>query len=979
MRTILALIICAGATAIAVAEEREPTSSRTTPYVLFLNDNSKSILKSDPPATTQSVILQFIGLAKLSQQPIRFGCIQFGSTIDVYPSNTNGFTGDFHEIGRELRDKWKSPHGATRMDEALEVALRICRTIPNDAHLTVVLMSDGYPASGRLRPEDFPAVQQEIETRRKAILQKYAGHPAKTIQEALQLLENRLRNPESEEFREIYQRQDELQRAIETVQTLKREFVNLRFITISLTAEDSPITEIHESASGRPQDFVQTDGHGLLKALDSLRITSVPRVVQLDHREFVADNDSFERRITVPLDEVAEAALISIEFHKGIERFQDHLELVAEVDGSLIPMRPEHPSETCYFTFDGKGDAVTATLCLESIPLNNDVEFRLESPDGSMHMPACTLHTHFRLRSDLLPDLRPEIVPREQPPPYLVSPQQKTVWRFALRNQHDRQAVRLDSAFAVLTHRRAGDQVSLGLETHPQIPNEFLSKPHALEAGVYDVELKLRLHSGKLIQLPLSQHIECALSEGVVRIDYPMPSSGRNASFSRKYIDFGVLGDVVLTHRVKLTIWTEKIPFPITVNPSVLVTDQGDIPHQAWITFDRTKLTLHPGRTETLFMTARIPKEMESGVRNGLFEGRLTLTDVDSGLPYPMERSREVAGTTDEDIPERVTLTLRRPEFVVESPRCFRNWIEASGDGEFGLPLNVTIHNYFNRMATVTVSHTSKLPRTVTVVPSALFFTREGLQVDTIRLTPLGDRAETTREIAPNSSETWLFLFEVDDSCDIQSATGSLDITADGVVPAHINLRFTRSNPLLRPWIEFIGYVIAVISLLSALIPLAFRWSKRKLRGQQLSMLKAGKSVGSMLSLNVDQRDNPVLESRHPVEFRRATDTRWKRVSAGSAIPIPADIADNALHVRVRPESGSSIEFEIDQRIHEGTAAQVRTRILENGDIDRRMDIAKKRTRRRVTLSIAAVCIAYGIRFLIVIQIAQWIADFLSF
>ena len=161
-------------------------ATKDTATIVFLVDHSDSMRHFQPPDTIQACLLHLLDLARFSGQPCRVAVIFFGGDgVTVLGDEQGQPTAAHAALRQDLINRWPKPAGATPMDEAFEEALRMIRRLPRQGDVSVVLMSDGQPSSGRLRPKDFPSIAKGMERRRQTLLKKYQGFPPEIGQEFL--------------------------------------------------------------------------------------------------------------------------------------------------------------------------------------------------------------------------------------------------------------------------------------------------------------------------------------------------------------------------------------------------------------------------------------------------------------------------------------------------------------------------------------------------------------------------------------------------------------------------------------------------------------------------------------------------------------------------------------------------------------------------------------------------------------------------
>ena len=959
------------------ASAAEPDADVHHPRVLLLIvDGSDSMNGFQPPETTRAVVLHGLDLAALSPEPPRIGVIFFGEGGVTVVGDEEGMpTSAIVTLRQQLFKNWPSLAGATPMDEAFETAVRIVHDLPPDAEVSILLMTDGQPDSGHIRANDFPEIQKIIEDRKKAISQKYQGFPPAIIQAKLAEYEQELADSTTETFETVYaqQLQFEFAKTLELASALKKRGV--RFVTLAF-GHIPALVDIHEAASGLRDDLVETSPNEIIPKLHSLRLLALPRIVRLPVQQFDTDPQAFERTIEVPAETIGEAMLITAEFQPAIEEFEKRCVLEAVVDGTTYTFTASADQPEAVLATDAAGNVTTATLALDSLPASGSVTLRWRSPDGAMHAPACTVHTFLRVRSDLQAVFRPKFTPDDAFAPYRISPNHRAHWIAAIKLASEPKSYPMQGVEVILHERRIGQETRLPFSADPQSPGEFLSGPTSIAAGSYDVELLFQLESGTSIRLLLREQIESVLLDEAISVEIRQPAAGIDfASVDRGHIGVGPLGDTVRKRTVEFTLRSVEIDYPLTVRLETILADpQGNVPQVEWLRFNRSKLTLHPGRAETVRITATVPEEIEQSIVDGLFEGRLSVLREMTGEPLPMRRFAPLTGVYDDEPVDLITLELKRPRFAASLPYAFKQWIVQKPDGRLEATVRVSIDHSFRRIVTVCVRHTSEEPRTVTVLPSGLIVDREGKQVPTVRLTPL-ETTELTRELPPDATGTWSFLFEMDDDCTTGAAVAGFEITAPGVVAKHIGVRIKRGQPLLA------GMIRVVLWLLVGLLGLAIlRGSVRYMRarryrtGVERDVTLERPLAGIMYLEETGRGCRLVLY--HSARLQLPGQIRPRLIPAERPVMLPDEI-DPDVPVVLQPGDGRDEPvFEIDRPfLSRRDEPELRVVVKDGGRFDRQLWRSKRTIVRCLLGTTACAGLALSLHRPGVLTAVQWVYD----
>ena len=946
--------------------------------LLFLVDRSDSMNGFQPPETTQAVVLHGLDLAALSPEPPSVAVVFFGEGDVMVVGDENGMpTSAIGTLRRRLLADWPDLGGATPMDEAFQTAVRIVHDLPQDTEVSIVLMTDGRPDSGRIRPDDFPEIQEIIEDRKKALSGKYQGFPPAIIQAKLAEYEQELADPETETFETIYIQQRELEfaKTLELASALKKRGV--RFVTLAFR-QTLPLVGIHEAAGGLEDDLVETSPNQIIPKLHALRLLALPRIVALPVQEFDADPQAFERTIRVPPETIGEAILVTVEFQPAIEDFEKRCVLEAVVDGTTYAFTASADQPEAVTATDAAANVATATLTLDRLPTSGSITLRWRSPDAAMHAPACTVHTFLRVRSDLQAIFRPKFTPDDVRAPYQVSPSHRADWTTALKLAGEAKSYPLQAAETVLHEKRTGEATRLPLSADPQSPGEFLSAPTSIAAGSYDVELLLQLESGTTIRLLLREHIESALLNEAVSVEIRQPAEGVDfASVDRRYIGFGPLGDTLRQRTVEFTLRSVEIDYPLTVRLETILADpQGNVPQVEWLRFNRSKLTLHPGRAETVRITATIPDEIERSIVDGLFEGRLSVLREATGEPFPLRRFAPLSGVLDDEPVDPITLEVKRPQFAASLPYAFKQWIVARPDGRLEATVRVSIGHPFRRIVTVRVRHTSEEQRTVTVLPSGLIVDREGKQVPTVRLTPL-ETTELTQDLPPDTTGTWAFLFEMDDDCTAHAAVASFDVTAPGVVAQHIDVRITRRRPLLAGAVRLAFWLLVVLFGLLLLRGLARYLRARRYRTGFERDLTPQRPLTGVMYLEETGRGCRLVLNRS-ARLQLPGQVRPRPIPAERPVALPDEI-DPDTPVVLQPGDGPDEPvFEIDRPfLSPGDEPELRVVVKDGGRFDQQLWSSQRTIVRCLFATAVCAGLALSLHRPGVLTSVQWVYDVL--
>ncbi|MEZ5941112.1 MAG: hypothetical protein R3C18_06960 [Planctomycetaceae bacterium] len=252
------------------------------------------------PETLQAALLHVLDLADLSPAPPQIGVIFFGGQGVTVLGDDQGIpTAAIGTLKQELVREWPANDGATPLDEAFAEAMRIISNLPKETRVTIVLMADGVPSSGRLRPDDFPEVDAAIRELRLEITQ--SNYPPAFQQQLQSRLAQELLDPKSETNVKLYtlQLKLEFESTLNAATRLKERRV--RFATVSF-GNIPPLQVIHDTAGGAPDDLVVTTPDDVIAKLHQLNLLRMPRVVQLPTQDQASEPNRFERSTTLPIE-----------------------------------------------------------------------------------------------------------------------------------------------------------------------------------------------------------------------------------------------------------------------------------------------------------------------------------------------------------------------------------------------------------------------------------------------------------------------------------------------------------------------------------------------------------------------------------------------------------------------------------------------------------------------------------------------------
>jgi hypothetical protein len=976
--TAIILLLSITASSVAAAPKSPP---KPASVLLIMVDYSGSTALLNPPHTMQASVVHLVNLAEFSGQPVAIAVVFFGQGGVRVVGDKGGMpTLAYAALRQELLGSWPKPAGETPMDEAFQATLKLARTAPRGAPISVVLMSDGQPESGRLRPQDFPEIAQEMARHREAVVKKYQGFPPEILQHYLRQLEAEWSTPGTEAFKQLYDRQvrAEFQTTLQHAAALAKEKV--RFVTVDFGGGIPQLREIHQAAAGADRDLVATSPNAVTGKLHELGLTALPRVVLAPVQFYDAQSDSFDRSIELLLDPIADRGMLTVEFSPAIPDFASQAFLKARVDGSESAFTLGNTAPQRLLALDAKGNVATATLLLDAIPKDGRVTIQFQSPKASLHVPGCTVYTYLRLPPNVSVAFRPSTAEAESLAPHRVSASHAVAFTCALRTEAEPKPYPLRSMEAVLLHTGSRQPVRLDMHPDPASPGAFTSDEVTLTPGCYDVETHIVLPSGAKFSLTLPRQLESQLRDEAVAVEVLQPlADSPEATKPLGSIAFEPVGDEITTRSLVVVLRSLEIDYPLTLVPSVTLADpQGTVPRQQWISFDKPRVVLQPGRAEPLRLTLALPKEIEEAIRDSRFEGKLSLMRTDTHEPVPLRRYRKISGVPDDEPVEQITFTLARPRLLPSVWYALRNRLKVCSDDRIECRVNVSIGQPFQRRVTIQVSHQSVLARSVTVLASGAFTDANGRYVPQVRLTPI-EAAESTLEIAPGQTGCWEYEFAMDEGCGVDKAFGTLDILSPGLQPQRISVVTSRRNPLLEARVRLACALLIGISLLLAVRALYRRLRAGRLRTGAQHVLTPQRPLAGLLSLEVGRQGTLHVISSEPMTVQGKEDYRPKLIPARrpAIVGVAAVNPARPLALTVQPAGGRpACEILVLECLSSPDGEpELYVEVSSGEEADREMGRQGRVLRRCLGLAVVCAIVAVTLHYPLVLAAAQWVYD----
>ena len=984
LRTLTAILIglCL-AVATAQAQNAQPggtaKNDAKTKTIIILVDYSGSMAALED--TNEPFTCHLLKLAELSGEPVAFTVIFFGGDgVQVFPAKGGPTTGH-KSLHHDLAKNWPRPKGETPLDAAMQEAVRIVGSLPRGSDVSVILLTDGEPDSGYLRPEAFPEVKAEIDRMVKAIQAK--GYPPAITQQLLARFEKETQDPPTEVFKRLYliQCKAEFNKTLDHAKALKQ--AKVRLVSVDYVGGIAALKQIHDAAGGKENDLVVVHpASTVIAKLHKLGLTAMPRVVVQDPVFLPEDSKAYERSIPLKFDPIGDRALVTLVFEKPVADFGKHLLLEVSFDGNTYSFSEKNEEPARILSFDGAGKVATAHLVLDRLPADRQVTVTLKSPSLSMTMPALSVYAHLRVGKDIVAQFRPHHAPADAAGPFRISPNQEVRWIAAFRSKENSKPYAMKSIEAIFKNVHTGEEFRLETHLDPQVAFTFASEPARVPRGTYDVTLQTVLESGASITTLLPRHVQSELAEECIALEITQKTNkdAEYFSFQPGHVDFGEIGDDRTGGKVAVIVRSMGVPFDIPVEVSVesLVDSQGKSPKVPWIIPDRKNILLKPGRPEVVFLSVNVPKEIEEELSDGLFKGQLSFVRKDLGEPMPVKRFQSIAGVPDDEPPDLISFTLRRPKLEVRAPRCLRNSLRTDKDNRVVLPIRETIAKPFARTVTLTVLHTSVVARQVTVLTEATFVDTDGRQIPFVRLVPV-DPDKHTCEVGPGQSAQWTFRFEADESFDLRKATGRMVVSGPGLPTTHITVEILpRASLLGRTW-QLSLWILGVVMVILMLLALIRFWRAWKFReGNEVAVTEA-RPLAGFFQIKATGKNQITLQPQRPIMYGYGDEPK-KRLSENGPLTVKSDSLSPSKPLVIEERTSDGSEGWIIT-LHEifFDPAEIRGEITSAPAQFAEASRNWRQVRRWFLLAIGSMLAAAMFFTPSVVCVAQWIYDFFCF
>jgi len=957
------LPVFGGSPPAAMAESREEGDE----CIIVMYDASSSMGTLPEPDTAQAFITELIHVASISGRSVKMAVILFnGNGVKVLGDDDNMPTAALASLHKKVLEEWEKPFGATPCDEALQQCVRIARAVSSEAKVTVINFGDGHPGSGRLRPDDFEEVQQKMDSRIEAI--RKLGYPPKTTQKLIDRFLAAVRTPGTEESKEVYEKvqlKAEFELCERHAAALKASKV--RFVSVDFAGGIEPLRKIHESAGGLDADYlIVQPANQVIKRLHDLRVTQldgivVPRPVHLPAHPTTFQTD-YEHR----LDQVGEAALVTIVFHRPIEAFEQHCELSVDAGGVTYRFDVQNTDPTAILSYDSAGKVATATLVLPSMPADGKVTVHFRSPGFSMHSPEMTVFTHLRLSSDLEPVFRPEHVQADRRPPYTLDPDREVNWVAWIGVKDDPKPIPLRGIEPVWQNRLDGRTTRIELEPDQQTPGMFRSANKSrIPAGQFDLEVNYILESGAQFRLMIRAHVQSKHSDEFVAIE--LDESGRSSD----HFAFGEVGDALRQAEVKALVRSMNVDYPITVEFSVvgLVDPTGQSPQRVWVLPTRRQLTLQPGRAHPLTLKLELPDLIENALEDGVFTAQLQCSrlDLDAVMDVRPLGGAPSAGGRNVD---EITFTLRRPRFSLRVPRGPKDELERRGE-QVRLSLHVDFGVPFRRSVVVKVRHDSNEMRQVELRVLD-FEDRQGRHVPMDKLSLLlAEGCQAKQAVEPGGTAVFRLVLDVAEAVDCQAV---LRISANGLRTVEVPVDIRPRRHLFGKTVQRTCYGLALLLLPLAALAFVRRMGVARYgAGQELTITSQKGFLG--ITAEAARGEKIRFFFDRPWKWKWAGETREKTLNRQLLVPANDLTPRNPATLTDEDQTHLGLN---EGYITDDGGIEVHGEVIEAEKHDKRIARHGRSLRRRFVVATVCLLVGYFFFSLPVLGAVQWLWDVIA-
>ncbi len=494
--------------------------------------------------------------------------------------------------------------------------------------------------------------------------------------------------------------------------------------------------------------------------------------------------------------------------------------------------------------------------------------------------------------------------------------------------------------------------------------------------GEYHADLYLHRPSGIVLKLTLPNQIVSVIRKERLAIEIPLALENEQlVSGERSHIDFGLGGDTVNTVVREFSIRSLEVDYPLPVRLESQIADpDGNVPQTAWLRFNPASIILQPGKAQKIRVTLTLPKDIESQIVDGVFDGQIVAENAETRQPLTLERFEPISGVPADAPVQRLTFELKRPRFFIEVPWALRNWTKQDSEKGTLVRVRQDVDRPFQRTVQVRVRHSSAIARDVTVLPSGLLKDTEGRSISELRLVTAPD-SESTRSVAAGQTETWEFVFEADQQTTIAKAVTGIDVQGDGLVTEHLNLEVISRPTMLSPAIAvcLAGLVTILIVVIAVRFPLLKSLS-RYATGNVLQ-ISAGLKRPPLVAVGSLMRDRLNLIPQVELQTANSVTGSLRRLPANQVVPVLVNQISSATPFQASVPSENETLFQITDVTEGVTGPEVTLEILDGGDLERSY------WRLARTLKLAALLTAFALLLIVfmkqpvVVTSLQWVHD----
>lgn len=759
--------------------------------IIILVDRSESIGRE--PHYQEALINQLLDLSRLTGGRLTLSFIFFGETVEIVGGTPDGLPAPASEPLRQgCADALAKPcAGGTPLPVAIEMLNAILSQL-RDENVTVLLLSDGIP-SLPLSPQLFPAVKNAMD-------EKLRQAAKDDDPDAAEKFLNRLDDPNSDEARELYELQYPFvkERCLQLAQATNR--FNPRVVSIAFTPRLADLAEIHATAGGSPDDYIETTPHASLRAMYDAGLVN-----GLISYPVINFPPSPKFQVTYPFDlaiELKAQTILTVQFQPTPQ-----LEKLARTGLQIGGQNHVTDSETSQLSIAHDSEQRLATISLFASSADGG-KFGYASPKQELAFPGADLYRIIELPDDLRFICRPVTMEDDTESPFELVQQNPQDFLVGLQWKSG-DGVALSGGEVVFKHTETGQQHLLGLHSDSQFANLLVAPAKELMAGTYSVIAHLTLRSGLPITTTLEKHFKVVGEEERIRVDVT------ESSFSVDRIDFGLLGDAEIDHEVTLKLASDtSFDLPLLLRVTDLKDAEDTAVGDEWVTLvTDDDLILPAGETMDVTFRCQLPEHLPDGVIDGPVQGVVEYLNADTLQPVTIVPAVDNSAT--QESLQTVRFTLKRPHLSVSAPRAWRDLIETVDNG-LRLRVNANVTFPYDRRVNLLIATTSEVDREVTIRLSRSH-NDDGSVSETVAFTLDNELVGETITI-PAGKEILVHLpFSVAEA--LERGYGSIVISGVGVQSCVISFDVgsTAENGVWMRWFAWAGFgLLSVASLVFA-------------------------------------------------------------------------------------------------------------------------------------------------------------------